>query len=475
MMMQAGVKPSPDQYRQLTLAPMLLTDSMNRIIPKPVTKSYSEGLDIGSYWNQMSGARRGSVLKVQEVREPGMFTKQLMNTSLGSQVSVDDCGTARGAVLPIGDQSVYDRDLAQDITVKGATFKKGTTLTPDIVQSIRATDPNAQILVRTPLKCEHGKGICQKCAGRAPSGDYYRLGTNIGVLSTQALGERSTQLTLRSFHAGGVATRDAGLVNDFKRVLELTTLPQKIPNSATLAMRGGTITKIENDPTGVVVWIDGVRHHIPKDRYGNPLWKRMPGAVLTTQKGWRPPRVGMRVRPGQLLSDPMRSNLNVRDLYKATNSIEAVQDHLVDELHGIYGKEGVRRQHIELVVKNISNLTRVLDPGDDTHAVKGEFTSTSALQARNRELVKQGLQPVKHTPVLKGINVLPLEVQEDWMAKMNHNKIRQTVVNAATYGQASDLHGTNPIPGAAYGAEFGMTEKHKFIRPHLANVPGWAY
>ena len=155
--------------------------------------------------------------------------------------------------------------------------------------------------------------------------------------------------------------------------------------------------------------------------------------------------------------------------------MEKVQNHLVNELHGIYGKEGVRRQHVELVVKNLSDMTRVVDSGDDDSLVKGQFTSTAKLAAHNKELARQGKKPVSHMPILKGIDMMPLEVQEDWMAKMNHNHIRDTVADAAVYGQASNLHGTNPIPGMAYGAEFGMTKKDKFKKPHLANVPDWAY
>lgn len=471
IMKQAGVKPSPDQYRQLRLAPMLITDSTNRIISKPVTKSYSEGLDIASYWNQMSGARRGSVLKVQEVQGPGYFTKRLMNTNMGMQVTGDDCGTARGVSLNIGSGDVYDRELAAPVTVGGQTFSAGTTLTPDVVQTIRKANDKINIQVRSPLKCEHGVGLCQKCAGRAPDGDYYKKGTNVGVLATQALGERSTQLTLKAFHSGGVAKKDAGLVNSFKRVLELTELPKDIPDSATVAMKSGVITKVEKDPIGLAVYVNDRKHVVGKDRFGKPLWQSEKGQ----NTAWQMPKVGMKVQAGDSLSDPSRTNINVRHLYRATNSIDAVQDRLSSELHKIYGEEGVRRQHVELVVKSMSNLTKVRDPGDDPDAIKGSFMPTSVLQAKNKELVKAGKKPVQHSPVLKGIDVMPLEVQEDWMAKMNHNKLRQTVSDAATYGQSSDLHGVNPIPGMAYGAEFGLTKKDQFRKPHLKNVPDWSY
>lgn len=472
LMKQAGVKPSPDQYRQLTLAPMLLTDSMNRVLPKPVTKSYSEGLDLGSYWNQMSGARRGSVLKVQEVEEPGYFTKQLMNNNLGSLVTEDDCHTTRGVTLNVGDQSIYDRELAQDVKIKGTVFKAGTALTPDVVQTIRSSDKHANLLVRSPLRCEHGKGLCQKCAGRDPNGDYYKKGTNVGVLATQALGERTTQLTLKAFHSGGIAKKDVGLVEDFDRVLEMTLMPKVIPNSATLAMKGGKITKIERDPAGVAVFIGNERHVVPRDRSGNPLWKPLPGSG---KKPFRELKVGQTVDVGMPLSDPNRTNVNVRDFYKATRSMEKVQEHLTNNLHGIYGQEGVRRQHVELVVRSLSDTTRVVDPDDDDTVIRGQFTSTSQLAAKNRERVKRGLRPIVHKPSLKGIDVMPREVQEDWMAKMNHHHIRNTVIDAASYGQSSDLHGTNPIPGMAYGGEFGMTQRDQLKRPHLKDVPKWSY
>lgn len=478
IMKQAGVKPSADQYQQLRLAPMLVTDSANRVIPKPITKSYSEGLDVSSYWTQMSGARRGSVLKVQEVQEPGYFTKQLMNTTMGMQVTGHDCGTQSGVHLPVHSQDVFDRTLAQDHSIGGVTYKKDTVVTPQIASMIKAADKNATLLVRSTLKCEHGQGVCQKCAGLAPSGQPYQLGTNVGVLATQALGERATQLTLKAFHSGGVASRGPSMVNDFTRVKQLTELPKDIPNAARLATRDGTIEKIEKDPTGYNVWIGGVKHHVPNDPFGNPLFKPKPGSTEAVGPGgmkWGGIQVGMRVKAGQLLTDPSRTNINPRELYKVTNSMATVQNHMVTELHDIYGREGVRRQHTETVVRALSDLTRVVDPGQHENMVKGQFASRALVQQQNKQLVAQGLQPIKHTPVMKGIDVMPLEVQEDWMAKLNHERLRGSLIESAALGATSNLHGTNPIPGMAYGAEFGMTQQHAFDKPHLKNVAPHSY
>ena len=302
------------------------------------------------------------------------------------------------------------------------------------------------------------------------------MGTNLGVLSAQALGERAVQLTLKSFHTGGIASAGAGgkVLGYFDRIKQLTTLPETIPDEAKLAMKSGTIDKVENTHLGTNVWIGGVNHFIPLDRAGRRLTEPVPGITAAELK-WEPPAVGQKVVAGSSLSDPSRTYVNPHDLYRATGSIEKVQNHLVNELHGIYRQEGVRRQNVETVVKAMSNLTRVVDPGDASDVLKGDYQPTSVMQALNKQLVQHGKKPVEHAPILKGVNVMPLQVQEDWLAKMNFERIRGSVMQAAATGAYSNLHGTHPIPGIAYGAEFGMTEKQKHVLPHLKGIPEYAY
>jgi len=472
-MLDAGIKPKWEQYQQLRLAPMLLEDASGRTIPTPVTRSYSEGLDMSGYWIQSSGARKGSIQKVQEVRDPGYFSKQLINTTMNMVVNGDDCGTTRGIGLPISEGDVHDRTLATDLKVKGRTFGAGTVLSPDVVGQIRKLDKNAQVVVRSTLKCEHGEGICQRCAGLSPAGSLYDKGTNLGVISAQALGERSVQLALKSFHSGGVKSAGgSGTLGAFDRTKQLTLLPKSIPDSATLAMKSGTVERVERGRTGTTVWVGGARHFVPRDRAGQDLTTNAPGAQ---QAAWAPIVRGARVEAGQQLSDPSRTFVNPHQLYKATGNMERVQAFLTDELHGIYKPEGVRRQHTELVVKAMSNLTRVRAPGDAEGILRGEFQPTSKIRALNAQLVRDGKRPVSHSPVMKGIDMAPRALQEDWMAKLNHNRLTQTITDAAATGAASDIHGLHPIPGAAYGAEFGMTEKDQFKAPHLKGVPRYSY
>jgi DNA-directed RNA polymerase subunit beta' len=476
LMLKAGVKPKEEQYQQLKLAPMVVKDSSGRLLPTPVTRSYAEGLDLSGYWTQMHGARSGSVQKVQEVQEPGFFSKQLINTTMNLQVNGRDCGTQRGVALGVKAEDVHDRELAADLRVKGVTYPKGTVLRPDVVSQIMSADQNAVVSVRSPLKCEHAKGLCQKCAGLAPSGEHYPLGTNLGVLAAQSLGERAVQLTLKSFHTGGVAGAGGKVLGAFTRIEQLTKLPRKIPYSATLAMKSGTVEKVEHGTTGTDVWVDGQKHFVPLDRNGDRLTEELPESRrFEDYRAWSPIKAGQKVEAGQTLSDPNRTTVNPHDLYRAVPNIEKVQHHLTNELHGIFREEGVRRQHVETVVKAMSNLTRVKDPGDDESVLKGEYQPLSVVRMRNRELVQQGKKPILNEPILKGIDVMPLEVQEDWMAKLNFQRLRHSVRDAAATGAYSDLHGTHPIPGMVYAAEFGLTERQRRQHPHMTGLPAFTY
>ena len=472
----AGVKPGWGQYKQMTLAPMLVEDAAGRVIPTPITKSYAEGLDTGEYWTQMHGARRGSVLKVQQVRDPGYLSKLLMANTMDMLVTGEDCGTTRGIALPITDRDVHDRILQKDFNAKGMSVPAGTMLTPSVVSKMRAADKNAQIVVRSPLKCEHAKGICQKCAGLSADGHMHQIGENLGVTSAQSLGERAVQLTLRVFHTGGTVDTSGGskVLGGFDRFNQLMTLPKIIPDSATLSMRSGHIEKIEKNPTGVTITIGGKKHHVGKDEGGTPLW--------TSEKGetsaWAPPKQGMKVEKGQLLSDPHRTLVNPHDLYKATNSIESVQNYLADEVYGLYKDEGIKRQHVETVVKAMSNLTKIEEPGDYEGVLRGEFHPTSKIHAINRELERDGKKPIEHKPVLKGVDMMPLSLREDWMAKLQHQRLGQTILEAASTLGRSNIHDLHPVPGMAYGAEFGLNKDTSKGRPalaHLHDVAGHKY
>jgi DNA-directed RNA polymerase subunit beta' len=362
--------------------------------------------------------------------------------------------------------------LQQDFTHGKLHVPAGTLLTPDVVGKIRATSKNARIVVRSPMKCEEEAGICQKCAGLSSSGHHHELGTNVGVHAAHAIGERSVQLTLKKFHTGG-ATGSAG-VDPFERFSQLMTLPKTIPNEASLAMVGGKIDKILPTATGVDIIIGNHKHHVGRDVSGNPLNQSL---VHAPTVGWTPPRVGLHVEAGASLSDPGRTFMNPHRLYAATGSMEKVQNHLVNDVYALYEPLGIKRRAVETVARAMGNLTEVLDAGDHHGVLRGEYRPLSSIHRMNAELLQQGMQPIEHKPVLKGVNVMPLEVHEDWMAKLQHEKLRETLTDAAATAGVSHYHGMHPIPGIAFGAEFGLTDRDALLpgREHLKNVPKHHY
>lgn len=460
LMERAGVKPSWAQYKQMVLSPLIFKDSADRHIPLAVTKNYSEGLDLGSYWTQLYGARRGAVMKVQEVSEPGALSKLLMNTSMSTMIEKEDCGTKRGSSLSVSEPDIHDRFLVHEFKSGNVHVPAGTLLTSTVLGEIKAADKNAKLVVRSPLKCEAEHGLCQKCFGLSVDGQVHPKGTNIGVIAAQSVGERAVQLMLKSFHGGGVSEAGGGskVINSFDLFQHLTKLPKKIPNAASLAMTSGKVEKIEHTGTGANIWINGKEHFVGRDSAGNPLHKALPLANQSSQYlHWQAPEVGTYVESGESLSDPNRTTVNPHDLYKATGSMDLVQNHLVGEMHKIYEGQGIRRRLLETVVKSMSNLTKVVDPGDHPHILRGDFQPTSVINHLNETELK-GKRPIVHKPVLQGVDMLPLSIQEDWMAKLQHAKLKDTLTEAASEGLASHLHGPHPIPGAAFGASFGMPE-----------------
>jgi DNA-directed RNA polymerase subunit beta' len=482
-MYKAGVKPGWEQYKQMVLAPMIYSDALNREIPTPVTKSYAEGLDIGGYWTQMHGARHGAVMKVQQVSEPGAISKQLQNNMMNMLVDEHDCGTTRGISLDINEPDLHDRYLQQRFTHGKLDIPAGELLTPDLIAKIKVAKKDAHLIVRSPLKCESEKGVCQKCAGLSSSGQPQDLGTNVGVHAAHAVGERAMQLTLKSFHMGGVSEQHGSkLLSSFSRFKQLMGMQEEIPNEATIAMVGGRIEQVQPTATGVDIFIGGRKHHVGKDDAGVALHKNLHGAEsMETYQPWKPPVVGLHVTAGDNLSDPNRTFVNPRHIYEATGSMEKVQNHLTNEIYNLYkdshGNPMLKRRAVETVVKAMTDLTQVTDPGGHPDLLRGEFRPLPVVNKMNKDLLAHGQAPIEHKPVLKGIDPLPRSMQEDWMAKLQHNHLKDTLLDASATAGVSHIHGAHPIPGIVYGAEFGLTQKDSLApgREHLKSVPAHHY
>lgn len=441
MMIHSGARGNPGQLQQMIAAPMLMQDSSNRTIPTPVTRSYSEGLDVGDYWLAQHGARKGTIQRSKGTSEPGAISKDIMNTTMSTLITAHDCGTKNGVLMSLAPKpddpsykDVHDRHLAAPYKLKDGTIvKEGTLLTPEVMNRLR-NSKTEKVLVRSPLKCEQGSGICAKCYGLNENGHHHVEGTNIGVLAGQALGEPAVQMAMDAFHSGGVASSERGAksVDRFTRLSNILTMPKTLKGEATLAMTSGTIQSVQKDPVGVNIHINGIRHFVPADRVAEHI------------------KPGMKIERGERLSEGL---VNPRTYLQATKDINAVQNHLTNEMYnGLYEKEGVRRRNIEVAVRALTNLTKIKDPGH-SEFIHGDIVTRSVVESHNKTLPK-GSKPIEHEPVMIGVEQIPTHLS-DWMARLNYRELHQSIQEAASRNAKAELHGAHPIPAIAHGAEFG--------------------
>lgn len=440
-MVRSGARGNWDQFRQMVVAPMLVRNAQGEIIPMPIKRSYSEGLDTADYWTAMHGAREGIVRKVIGTSEPGALSKVIMASTLNLLVSDHDCGTSHGTSMKVDDPQVLGRYLAQPVTINGKNIPKDTLLTSEIVTRLENNKVN-RVIARSPMRCELPAGICQKCFGLNEYGQLHTVGTNIGVIAGHALGEPATQLALKAFHEGGVAGSKTTTKTDaFTRLRRILAMPKLMPNSAVLSKQTGTISSVEKDPAGGLnVYVNQEKHYVPAIR-----------SMLPDMKA------GAKVTRGEQISDGDMHPVDLLDL----TSINNVQEYLADELFGAYKDVGpVKKTNIETVVKAMTNLAYVEDPGDHPDFAKGDYASSSQLISLNRGVLK-GKKPIMFKPILKPIEQLPYELSTDWLARLGYRNLKQTLIEGTQQGWKSMIHQNHPIPGLVYGASFGLGTKEK--------------
>ena len=429
----SGARGSVAQMRQMLGAPMLVQDGLSRTRENPVTRSYAEGLDFGSHWETQHGARKGIVQRATGTSDPGAMSKKIINTTMHQIIGANDCGTTEGLLMKANDPHTIGRYLGKSVSADGHVYEAGTLVDKDLQKSLtKGKDHINSIVVRSPLKCEHNDGICSKCFGLNEEGKLHNPGVNIGVIAGQAIGEPLSQGSMNAFHEGGVAKGGgAKSVSQFERATQLTTFPSTLPNATTLGMRSGKVSNVRKSPTGgFLVTVDGKDHK--------------------TQ--FRPTvKDGDIVKRGQSLSPGF---VNPRELMQAhgpKNGIKKVRAYLTDELSQLFRTNPYNRKNVEVVVKSLTDLAEVVDPGNASGVTHGDYLTTPTINKLNKEQRAD----IKSVPVLKGVNVLPLVQTEDFLARANYEKLKSTFTDAALQGWESDIHGSHPIPALVWGKEFG--------------------
>jgi len=441
LMSRSGVKPSSSQFQEMTMAPVLMTDSKGNPVLEPVTRSYGEGLDTTGYWLASIGARTGIVQTKTAVQDPGYINKQMVNT-VGNSLVVSNQLPDEGIAMDTDHPDVVDRYLVEPVKTAKFTLKRGTLLDSELIDRLK----NARIrkvIVASPLTSPHGEGISSKAFGLMPDGHLPQMGENLGVMAGQSIGERMAQLMLKSKHGAGVYTGGTGMKAGspaMVRVKQLLQIPEEISNPATLASADGKITRIKEDPAGgfdVTITTgrgSDIDHYVPGNR-------KLVGDL----------KVGSQVRKGKPITD---GNVDLRELLDI-GGIDQVRNQIVTEMDGIFKPFGIRRRNLELLARGVTNTGVIADPGDAPDLVKGQYITLSKANELNHTDLK-GRKPIKVNPVLMGIKTAPLANTEDWLAKMNHERLRDTLVEAALQGNESDVSGYNPFSAMAYNERFGQ-------------------
>lgn len=476
-MVASGAKGSKSQLRSIISTPVMVTDSRGQIVPQMIAKSYAEGLDTSDYWTSSYGARRGMMDRAVQTSLPGTFAKDIMASVIDNVISAKDCGTHKGIPMAINDTDVLDRFTAVD----QHGVPRNTLIDTVLVSRLKKKKVK-ELLVRSPTTCMQAKGTCAKCFGLDEHGKEPPVGENVGAKSGQTISEPLTQMVMNSFHSGGTAGTK-GQVGGYKRIDQLLKMPEIVTGSASLAPVKGIITKIQKGIGGgydVTV--------------GTKIVHVSSGLNLVVKKGDM-------VDAGDRLSDGV---IKPQELVKLKGMHDA-QNYVVDELKNSYKNQGVslQRKIFETVVRSVGNLTKIRSDSKHTPLVPGDIAPYTLVQHFNENLVKDmpvdkcegevlaqdiaglkkghelshkeiealkrsgiktikiQLEKINHEPLLKGITSIPI-LKRNWMSALGYRDLKKVITEGAGQGWKTDIHDYHPIPGLAYGKEFGDGEDGKY-------------
>lgn len=426
-------KSKSGNVKQVLSGPGIVTDTNGNPIPIPIFTSYSEGLDTFSYFNTFPGVRKGIVDRSVNTQQSGALNKTLLSVNRRQLIVEEDCGTTEGLTLEVTDKNVLDRTAL--VSLRGIV-KRGEVIDSSVINKAKEAELET-LKVRSPLTCDSSEGICQKCYGTLPNGQLPNVGTNVGILESQALTERSTQLTMKTFHTGGAAGGKKDVASSFPRLEQILKVPQKVSGKATLAPKNGKISDIKKNSIGGF-----------ELKVGNKILVIPPGRELLVKNGDV-------VKKGEPLSDGV---IKPQELGELKSHLDA-QRYMVDEIDSIYDND-FHKKSIETVIRGISDNAEVVKAPKDSGLYRGDKASMSYLKKLNRERRTMDMDPIEFKPYFKSVDTLNVD-NDDWLTKITTNRIKDGLSKGMAKMQWTDIAGRDPIPAYLYGDDFGKPEKKR--------------
>ena len=453
MMANSGARGSFKQIRQLAGMRGLMANPKGDIIERPVKANFMEGLDVLEYFTSTHGARKGLADTALRTADSGYLTRRLVDVAQDVIIREPDCGTEEFIELPLlkEDGSLNDNLLGRFAAAEIAT-KRGRVIVekggeidrPEIADMLESQDQLktdnhgiVKIAVRSVLKCEAQSGVCQACYGRSmASGKTAQIGDAVGIIAAQSIGEPGTQLTMRTFHTGGVAGAD--ITHGLPRVVELFEA-RKPKGLAKIAEQDGTVTIEDSDKALTVVITDDAgeehRHTFPRR------------TRLFVENGER-------VEAGTQLNE---GSLYPHELLAIRGRTETEQ-YLVKEVQEVYVSQGVdiNDKHIELIARQMLKKVRV-DQKGDTEYLPGQFVDRFEFAKINDAVIAKGGEAAQFEDIILGITKASLNT-DSFLSAASFQETTKVLTDAALEGKIDRLNGLkeNVIIGKLIPAATGL-------------------
>lgn len=451
MMSDSGARGNASNFTQLAGMRGLMADPSGKIIELPIKSSFREGLTVLEYFISTHGARKGLADTALKTADSGYLTRRLVDVAQDVIIREEDCGTDRGlpvsalvdgteVIEPLIDRLI-GRTAFDDVNhpeTGELIVKHNEMISEDQAKEI-VNAGIEEVTIRTAFTCNTKHGVCQKCYGRnLATGSDVEVGEAVGIIAAQSIGEPGTQLTMRTFHTGGVAGDD--ITQGLPRIQELFEA-RNPKGQAVITEIAGTVKEIKELKDKHEIVIQG---EVEQRTYAVPYNARMKVAVDD------------QVETGQELTE---GSVDPKDLLRV-KGVEGVQDYLLREVQRVYRMQGVEigDKHVEVMVRQMLRKIRVVEAGD-TDALPGSLLELHQFKEINQPVLLKGGNPAIGRPVLLGITKASLET-DSFLSAASFQETTRVLTDAAIKGKRDDLLGLkeNVIIGKLVPAGTGMQQ-----------------
>ena len=446
MMAFSGARGNIKQIRQLAGMRGLMGNTKGGTIDRPVKSNFREGLSVLEYFISTHGTRKGMTDTALRTADSGYLTRRLVDVAQDVIVREIDCGTHEGVPYPLhNEKGELDENLIGRCLVADAgDFKEGEYLSS--MEDLKALEAAGveEVVIRTVMTCHAEHGVCQKCYGwDLATARPVNIGTAVGVIAAQSIGEPGTQLTMRTFHAGGVAGDD--ITHGLPRVTELFEA-RKPKGLAVLAEIGGTL-QVSSDKTTKTLTVHDQEGNF-REYVVSARAQLLPGIFD-----------GCQVKPGQQLT---KGSVNPHDLLRLTDPNTTLR-YIVSEVQDVYVSQGVdiNDKHIEVIARQMLRKEVVMDAGD-SELLPGRQVNRHEFERIANELIAEGKQPPVGQPLLLGITKASLAT-DSFLSAASFQETTKVLTDAAIEGKTDVLSGLkeNVIIGKPIPAGTGLSRYHQ--------------